>query len=817
MKKFTTIVLLIVCLFATNFNITFGATTYEFLSTTTDGVNFRSGPSTQNSILATLPKNTLLLKLGTAKDTNNTLWYKVYDFNTNKTGFIAGYLLTSSGITYTTEDANFFAKVNVEYLNVRAGPGTEFNLIKRLPQNTKINVVKVIKRSDGEVWYQFEDNKNYYFVASWHTEKVKEETKPSNNQNNTQTNNQNNTNQSNTTKTNIKIASTSTDFVNLRVGPSTDYEKIDLVNKGDQITIVGFAKNHNGELWLQAIYKNKIGFTIAQYFKFDSTSVNLDLSSIGLTSKTTDNTNLREGPSTTFKVMQTVPKDTELSIVGVAINKDNENWYEVQYGNSYYWLRSDTISIVKKEKGIITNVVWEISEKGIDIKILGKNLTKPTIENLRDPIRINLTYKNTDLLNSPQQSELPVFPITRYTTNANNGSSSVTIYLLTDIPYSLEEKSEGQILHITLPKVNEELVEIGGKIIFTRIQKVDNITYLNLGDLLTGFNVKLDNNKIDFYGSSITIDPSNITIIENDAYIPLQKIEEVFPVSLTITQNTIFIDPILKEVSKNNNAITLTFTFPARATKTIINENTFIIFNAVSKVNTNFKYEERNGLNEPKIYVPITKDSSVEVKDNVVVIEDKKETTGTLSGKIIVIDPGHGSYSGPYLDVGAIGYSGSKEAYIVLSIALKLKDLLEKNGAKVILTHTTVDDPNNPGLQGRAQIANSSSGDIFISIHLNSSTNKDAKGTETYYWYDSSKALAQAIQNALVTNLNTIDRGIKKDYLYVVREVTTMPAILTEIGFISNPQEESLLKDENFQIRVANALLEGITRYFNGK
>jgi N-acetylmuramoyl-L-alanine amidase len=147
---------------------------------------------------------------------------------------------------------------------------------------------------------------------------------------------------------------------------------------------------------------------------------------------------------------------------------------------------------------------------------------------------------------------------------------------------------------------------------------------------------------------------------------------------------------------------------------------------------------------------------------------------------------------------------------------LRLKKLLESAGAKVILTHSTVDDPNNPTLKGRADLANSSGGDLFISIHLNSSVNNDASGTETYYWYDSSKRLADTIQNALVNELGTYNRGTKKDYLYVCREVTTMPAILTEIGFISNPKEEALLKDPNFLDKVAQALFKGIVRYLNG-
>ncbi|MEF3245105.1 MAG: N-acetylmuramoyl-L-alanine amidase [Caldisericaceae bacterium] len=812
-KKYFIILSIIVMLFEfIMIDSSFGLPSYELLKTNTYDVNFRSGPSTSYSIISTLPKDTYLLKLSSTKDQNGTRWIKVYDFNRNKTGYIASYLLSNSGITFTSEDANFTVLVSVDYLNVRSGPGTVFNLVKRIQKDTKLNVIKIIKRNDGEVWYKYEENGSYLFVASWYTKKVEETTKTPDNSQTDTNETSNTTNETSNTTNPTKIKATATDFINLRRGPSTDYEKLDLINRGDQVEIRGFAKNHLGELWPEVVYKGKTGYAISDYFTFDKDKVNLDITLIGNHCKTLYSTNLREGPSTQYKVGYVVPKDTVLSIVGVATNK--EKWFEVKYNSKFYWLREDTITIAKEEKSTISSVTWRISEVGIDIKIEGNALKEPTFTLSEDPIRLVLTYKNTNLLTSSMQSEVPIFPLTRYAIASSNGSTILTLYLLTKTPYELEKGQTNQILHLKLPKVNEEILEISGRIVFTRVNAVDNELYINLEDLLNGFNLKMTGSSINFYGKTINFNDSVLKAIDNENYIALSKISDVLPVSVTKIQNKIFIDPNLESIEKKDKSIILTFSFPTNITKTEINGKEFYIFNAETIDKIEYSHSHRSSSTPPKIFVQAD-NYSIEVKDNIVKLSVAYNTNLSLSNKIIVIDPGHGSYSGQYLDVGAIGYSGSKEAYIVLDVALKLKELLEKHGAKVILTHTTVDDLNNPNLQGRVAIANTSSGDLFISIHLNSSTNKDAKGTETYYWYETSKAFAQVIQNALVSKLNTIDRGIKKSPLYVVKNVTTMPAILTEIGFISNPQEESLLKDPTFQNKVAEALLEGIERFFN--
>lgn len=190
-----------------------------------------------------------------------------------------------------------------------------------------------------------------------------------------------------------------------------------------------------------------------------------------------------------------------------------------------------------------------------------------------------------------------------------------------------------------------------------------------------------------------------------------------------------------------------------------------------------------------------------------------------LAGKTIVIDPGHG---GP--DSGAVGPGRTYEKNDNLAIALALNDILKEAGAVTILTR---DGDNSPAahyseaedLDARVRIANQSNADLFISIHQNASSNASVRGTETYYSSDNaqseaSRYLAQCIQSTSVSILNTNNRGVKEARFYVIRH-TSMPAILLETGFISNPSEEKRLKNSTFQKNVAAAIFQGIYNYYS--
>ena len=199
-------------------------------------------------------------------------------------------------------------------------------------------------------------------------------------------------------------------------------------------------------------------------------------------------------------------------------------------------------------------------------------------------------------------------------------------------------------------------------------------------------------------------------------------------------------------------------------------------------------------------------------------VEGKIQPPYLLGGLTVAVDPGHG---GP--DTGAIGASGTYEKNNTLPVAQHLAELLRAAGAKVILTRTTDTPPTGskyaelPDLAARVNMANNGKADLFISIHNNAFSNPQAGGTATYYSSDNPQAalalkLGQAVQAQAVKQLSLQDRGVKDADFYVIKH-TTMPAVLVELGFISNPAEEKLLGSPDFQQKAALGIYRGILVY----
>jgi N-acetylmuramoyl-L-alanine amidase len=214
----------------------------------------------------------------------------------------------------------------------------------------------------------------------------------------------------------------------------------------------------------------------------------------------------------------------------------------------------------------------------------------------------------------------------------------------------------------------------------------------------------------------------------------------------------------------------------------------------------------------------------------------------------VVIDAGHGGH-----DTGTIGPNGLMEKDLVLDVALRLGKLIRKTlGADVVYTRSS--DVFVP-LENRTKMANEEKADLFISIHANSSPEKSATGVETYYFnltsdkrgldlasrenatsvssisdlndllhkavlqtkLEESREFAQRVQTSLWTasrrlNSRSKDRGVRQAP-FVVLIGASMPSILAEIAFVSNPHDARLLKKSDQRQRIAEALFKGISQY----
>lgn len=175
--------------------------------------------------------------------------------------------------------------------------------------------------------------------------------------------------------------------------------------------------------------------------------------------------------------------------------------------------------------------------------------------------------------------------------------------------------------------------------------------------------------------------------------------------------------------------------------------------------------------------------------------------------RVVVLDAGHGG-----TDFGAMR-AGINEKDINLDVTKRVKEILEQKGVKVIMTRST--DVFVP-LQQRTQVATTAKPDIFVSVHVNASVRPEISGVETHYYHDESLDLASSVHSKIASYIKSPDRGLFKSKFYVINH-TEVPAILCEIGFISNDDERNDLITDKRKQQTAKAIAEGIMSYFKLK
>lgn len=190
---------------------------------------------------------------------------------------------------------------------------------------------------------------------------------------------------------------------------------------------------------------------------------------------------------------------------------------------------------------------------------------------------------------------------------------------------------------------------------------------------------------------------------------------------------------------------------------------------------------------------------------------------------VVVIDAGHGGY-----DPGKVGITGVLEKDINLAIACKVRRILEKKGIQVVMTRSTDADlcaeaksgKKSADMRKRVEIMNASGAAVAVSIHQNSFTDTSSHGSQVFY-YEASEAgeqLATFLQKSIkeeITEENHRQAKANKEY-YILKKVNC-PVVIVECGFLSNPKEEMLLTEEDYQEKMAQGIVKGILQYLKGK
>jgi len=211
--------------------------------------------------------------------------------------------------------------------------------------------------------------------------------------------------------------------------------------------------------------------------------------------------------------------------------------------------------------------------------------------------------------------------------------------------------------------------------------------------------------------------------------------------------------------------------------------------------------------------------------------------SGKAQAQVVVLDPGHDLRANPATE--AIGpgsatrkikdgggthgvVSGLSEADLNLRVALRLRPLLERAGVRVVMTRTKTAG-TSIGNIARARIANRASAALFLRIHADGSTDPSARGTHTLYpalragWtddiYAASRRAARVVQSELVRSLGFPDRGLQERPDFTGFNWADVPAILVEMGFMTNPTEDRLLATPRYEQRAAVGLCRGAMRF----
>jgi N-acetylmuramoyl-L-alanine amidase len=194
--------------------------------------------------------------------------------------------------------------------------------------------------------------------------------------------------------------------------------------------------------------------------------------------------------------------------------------------------------------------------------------------------------------------------------------------------------------------------------------------------------------------------------------------------------------------------------------------------------------------------------------------ETLRSPTGSLRGRRVAIDAGHGSS-----DPGVVGPSGLREADVTLRLAERLSEELLARGAEPALLRTGDAEPSD---EERAERSNDTGAEVLISLHLNGHDDPSAEGSSCYYFgllgsvSVAGEALAEMIQSEIVAATGLRDGRTHPKAFGLLRE-TRMPAVHVEPCFLTNPKEEQLLQEEPFVRELVGAIAQAVERFFAGR
>jgi len=527
----------------------------------------------------------------------------------------------------------------------------------------------------------------------------------------------------------------------------------------------------------------------------------------------------------------------------------------------------------------IGDVSWQKRNDVLEFRFPITRKTEVKIANYRDDPRINIYIQNADYISTNYTKDIDSSLVSRVVFNQKHTPRDliITIKLNKAADYHLypitSTSKEIRLDVFEYKSSNEPKVFIqGSPIHFTSPPTTDNGTILipldALGNELGVSPKKLDDGRFEFETDSIkltftpnnslghfeqpdgfngdfTIDPAPRYVGDGDGifFVPLNQTIALhlgFSYSYFPTINSSYLDPIIEkleigdcgETSSSCSALTTNMALLTDYEEEELSDGRVKIslFNSIldsmatknlDKENVLTEFEDRKVDKPPVVRLYIKKGENQRLSigearnPNRLIITLREKVFHGLSGKTILIDPGHGRMiSADNYDMGCVTESGKSEAKFALLVARQLMLELQEKGAKVVLTRNSDDSPNNPDLDERVSNANSGGYHMFVSLHFGFSKDISTQGTQTYCYTSSGKKLAQLLQGPVSRATGFSSKGVKHSNHYLCKMITGIPSVLIEPLYLSNKDGEDWISKPANVEALAESISDGISEYF---
>ncbi|WHZ56657.1 SH3 domain-containing protein [Metabacillus hrfriensis] len=550
-----------------------------------------------------------------------------------------------------------------------------------------------------------------------------------------------------------KKAVIAADGLNIRSGPGLSYSVIASVKKGAVYSITD-QKND----WYQIQLSGNNKGWVASWLVTLQQSSEAPKTSSGSTSdkvkSTAEDLRIRSGPGTSFQVTGTFDKGQTASFV-----QQNSNWVEISYKGKRGWVSSQFVIFLKKEQSKAPASSGATSGKVIATSLNVRN--KPST--------------SADTIGSLKKN------------------ASVSITKTQDKWHEIQFKGQKGWVHSDFISTGSVQSPVGstkkGKVTASslNVRSVGSLNGSVVGSILKNAEVMILESKnswhhIQYSGNKKGwVSSSFISIVNGQGNTGNEK-----PSQSKVS--------ILQDGTNIRKG-------PATNQSILRRANAGEQFSVISKEGDWFKIQ-LSGNTSGYVAGWVVSQSG----EGSSVTRPGGDVTSYLKNKTVVLDPGHGGRDG-----GAIGTRGTLEKNLTMSTAKLVFDKLKASGADVHLTRSS---DSYISLSSRVSTSHYRNADAFISFHFDSIDNRSVNGMTTYYYSGSKdKPLASPVHSELMRQTKLKDRGTKFGDYHVIRE-NNQPAILLELGYVSNSTEEMTVRSSTYQERVAQGVYYGLAQYF---